>query len=233
MLIEVGTVYKMGSHSGPKNNSFNEVVFAIDAGSSRSYSGSGNTIVGLKSGSSFTKTTASFSGSGATSAYVFSGSGSILSSDNTGISAAVSRTLTCWVKFSSKAIQCVMSIGANGANTGYSLETSSTVWLFGYGNSGTASTITYDANQWYHVALVGTFVSGTTLSSSLYINGVLRQTNSNASINTTNSVFRIGNNPSGTVFLNGSVSQAKIYRKALSSNDISENFDDYRSRYGV
>ena len=223
----------MGSHIGPKNNSFNEVVFAIDAGNSRSYSGSGNTIVGLKSGSSFTKTTASFSGSGATSAYVFSGSGSILSSDNTGISAAVSRTLTCWVKFSSKAIQCVMSIGANGANTGYSLETSSTVWLFGYGNSGTASTITYDANQWYHVALVGTFVSGTTLSSSLYINGVLRQTNSNASINTTNSVFRIGNSPSGTVFLNGSVSQAKIYRKALSSNDISENFDDYRSRYGV
>ena len=223
----------MGSHSGPKNNSFNEVVFAIDAGNSRSYSGSGNTIVGLKSGSSFTKTTASFSGSGATSAYVFSGSGSILSSDNTGISAAVSRTLTCWVKFSSKAIQCVMSIGANGANTGYSLETSSTVWLFGYGNSGTASTITYDANQWYHVVLVGTFVSGTTLSSSLYINGVLRQTNSNASINTTNSVFRIGNSPSGTVFLNGSVSQAKIYRKALSSNDISENFDDYRSRYGV
>jgi hypothetical protein len=223
----------MGSHSGPKNKSFNDVVFAVDAGSTRSYTGTGNTITGLKSGTSFTKTTATFSGSGATAAYVFSGSGSILSSSNTGISAAVSRTLTCWVKFSSKAIQCVMSIGANGANTGYSLETSGTVWLFGYGNSGTASTITYDANQWYHVALVGTFVSGTTLSSSLYVNGVLRQTNSNASINTTNSVFRIGNSPSGTVFLNGSVSQAKVYRKALSSEDISENFQDYRSRYGV
>ncbi len=233
MRIEVGTVYKMGSHSGPKNKSFNDVVFAIDAGNTRSYSGTGNTVIGLKSGTSFTKTTATFSGSGATAAYVFSGSGSILSSSNTGISAAVSRTLTCWVKFSSKAIQCVMSIGANGANTGYSLETSGTVWLFGYGNSGTASTITYDANQWYHVALVGTFISGTTLSSSLYINGVLRQTNSNASINTTNSVFRIGNSPSGTVFLNGSVSQAKVYRKALSSEDISENFEDYRSRYGV
>lgn len=223
----------MGSHSGPKNKSFNDVVFAVDAGNTRSYTGTGNTITGLKSGTSFTKTTATFSGSGATAAYVFSGSGSILSSSNTGISAAVSRTLTCWVKFSSKAIQCVMSIGANGANTGYSLETSGTVWLFGYGNSGTASTITYDANQWYHVALVGTFVSGTTLSSSLYVNGVLRQTNSNASINTTNSVFRIGNSPSGTVFLNGSVSQAKVYRKALSSEDISENFEDYRSRYGV
>ena len=223
----------MGSHSGPKNNSFNEVVFAIDAGSSRSYSGTGNTIKGLKSGSNFTKTTATFSGSGATSAYVFSGSGSIISSDNTGISAAVSRTLTCWVKFSSKASQCVMSIGANGANTGYSIETTSTVWLIGYGNTGTLSATTYDANQWYHVALVGTFVSGTTLSSTLYVNGVLRFTHSNASINTTNSVFRIGNNPSGFISMNGSVSQAKIYRKALSSNDISENFDDYRSRYGV
>ena len=223
----------MGSHSGPKNNSINEVVFAIDAGNTRSFSGTGNTITGLKSGTSFALATATFSGSGSTAAYVFSGSGSILSSNNTGISAAVSRTLTCWVRFSSKATQCVLSIGANGANTGYSLETSSTVWLFGYGNSGTASTITYDANQWYHVALVGTFVSGTTLNSSLYINGVLRQTNSNASINTTNSVFRIANNPAGTLSLNGSVSQAKIYRKALSSEDISEHFEDFRSRYGV
>lgn len=233
MHIEAGTVYKMGSHSGPKNLSFDSVLFAIDAGNARSYSGSGSTVTGLKSGSSFTLSTATFSGSGATAAYVFSGSGSILSSSNTGISAAVSRSLTCWVNFSSKATQCLLSIGANGANTGYSLETSSTVWLFGYGNSGTASTITYNTGQWYHVALVGTFVSGTTLNSSLYINGTLRQTNSNASINTTNSVFRIANNPAGTLSLNGSISQAKLYNKALSSDEISEQFEDYRSRYGV
>lgn len=223
----------MGSHSGPKNLSFDSVLFAIDAGNTRSYSGSGNTVAGLKSGSSFTLSTATFSGSGATAAYVFSGSGSILSSSNTGISAAVSRSLTCWVNFSSKAIQCLLSIGANGANTGYSLETSSTVWLFGYGNSGTASTITYNTGQWYHVALVGTFVSGTTLNSSLYINGTLRQTNSNASINTTNSVFRIANNPAGTLSFNGSISQAKLYNKALSSDEISDQFENYRSRYGV
>lgn len=233
MLIEVGTVYKMGSHSGPKNSSFNDVVFAIDAGNTRSYTGTGNTVIGLKSGTSFTKTTATFSGSGATAAYVFSGSGSILSSSNTGISGAVSRTLTCWVKFSSKTTHCVMSIGANASNTGYSIETTSTVWLIGYGSTGQLSAITYDANQWYHVALVGTFVSGTTLNSTLYINGVLRYTHSNASINTTNSVFRIGNNPSGFVSMSGSVSQAKVYRKALSSEDITENFEDYRSRYGV
>lgn len=225
--------YKMGSHSGPKITSFDSVVFAIDASNTRSYSGTGNTIIGLKSGSIFTKSTATFSGSGRTAAYVFSGSGNILSSNNTGVSGAVSRTMTCWVKFSSKSSQCVMSIGANGTNTGYSLETSSTVWLFGYGNSGTASTITYNINEWYHVALVGTFVSGTTLNSSLYINGTLRQTNSNASINTTNSVFRIANNPAGTLSLNGSVSQAKVYNKALSSDDISEHFGEYRSRYGV
>ena len=233
MHIEAGTVYKMGSHSGPKNSSIDSVLFAIDAGNTRSYSGSGNTVIGLKSGSSFALSTVTFSGSGATAEYVFSGSGSILSSNNTGISAAVSRTLTCWVKFSSKATQCVLSIGANGANTGYSIETSSTVWLFGYGNSGTASTITYNISEWYHVALVGTFVSGTTLSSSLYVNGTLRQTNSNASINTTNSVFRIANNPAGTLFFNGSISQAKLYNKALSSDEISEHFQDYRSRYGV
>jgi hypothetical protein len=223
----------MGSHSGPKNSSFDSVVFAIDAANTRSYSGTGSTVFGLKSGSTFTLSTATFSGSGRTAAYVFSGSGSILSQANSGVSGAVSRTLACWVKFSSKTSQCVMSIGANGSNTGYSLETSSTVWLFGYGSSGTASTITYDINQWYHVALVGTFVSGTTLNSSLYINGELRQTNSNASINTTNTIFRIGQNPSTFLSFNGSISQAKIYNRALSSADISEHFGEYRSRYGV
>jgi hypothetical protein len=223
----------MGSHSGPKNTSIDSVIFAIDAGNIRSYSGSGNTVTGLRSGTLFSLASAAFSGSGSTAAYTFSGAGSILSQNNTGISGAVSRSLTCWVNFSSKATQCVMSIGANGANTGYSLETSSTVWLFGYGNSGTASTITYNTGQWYHVALVGTFVSGTTLNSSLYINGVLSQTNSNASINTTNSVFRIANNPAGTLSLNGSVSQAKVYNKALSSDDVSDHFNEYRSRYGV
>ena len=233
MHTEVGTVYKMGSHSGPKNLSFDSVLFAIDAANIRSYSGSGSTVTGLKSGSLFTLATAVLSGSGATAAYSFSGAGSILSSSLSGISGAVSRTLTCWVKFSSKASQCVLSIGANGANTGYSLETSSTVWLYGYGNSGVASTITYNSGQWYHVALVGTFVSGTTLNTSLYVNGVLYETNTNASINTTNTVFRIGQNPSGLLSLNGSISQAKLYNKALSSSDVNDHFNEYRSRYGV
>lgn len=223
----------MGSHNGPKNTSFDSVVFAVDAGNTRSYSGTGNTIIGLKTGSTFTLSTGTFSGSGRTAAYTFANSGSILSSDNSGVSGAISRTLTCWVRFSAKATGCVMSIGANGSNTGYSVETSSTVWLFGYGSSGTASTITYNINEWYHVALVGTFVSGTTLNSSLYINGTLRQTNSNASINTTDTVFRLARNPSGTVGLQGSISQAKIYKKALSADDISEHFGEYRSRYGV
>ena len=44
MHKEVGTVYKMGSHSGPKNLSFDSVVFAVDAANTRSYSGSGNTV---------------------------------------------------------------------------------------------------------------------------------------------------------------------------------------------
>jgi len=66
---------------------------------------------------------------------------------------------------------------------------------FGIWNNGSnasavlCTTPTVTTGQWYHVALVGAFVSGTTLNSSLYINGELRQTNSNASINTTNTCF--------------------------------------------
>jgi hypothetical protein len=219
----------MGVGNGPKIEGFDSLFGSIDAANLRSVSGS--TIKNTLSGNTATSTGISIVNSSGASYISFGGAGIVTSFSNTGISGANSRTLSAWVKFTSKALQSVMSVGANGAGTGFGLETSSTVWNLSIGNSGTATTLTYDANVWYHVAYVGEFLTSNSITSKLYINGVLRYNASTASINTTDSPFYLGTNPARTLRLNGFISQAKIYKKALSEREITKNYNAMKGRY--
>ena len=219
----------MGVGNGPKIEGFDSLFGSIDAANIRSVSGS--TIKNTFSGNTATSTGISIVNSSGASYISFGGAGIVTSFSNTGISGANSRTLSAWVKFTSKAVQSVMSVGANGAGTGFGLETSSTVWNLSIGNSGIATTLTYDANVWYHVAYVGEFLTSNSITSKLYINGVLRYNASTASINTTNSPFYLGTNPARTLRLNGFISQAKIYKKALSEREITKNYNAMKGRY--
>ena len=219
----------MGVGNGPKIEGFDSLFGSIDAANIRSVSGS--TIKNTFSGNTATSTGISIVNSSGASYISFGGAGIVTSFSNTGISGANSRTLSAWVKFTSKAVQSVMSVGANGAGTGFGLETSSTVWNLSIGNSGIATTLTYDANVWYHVAYVGEFLTSNSITSKLYINGVLRYNASTASINTTDSPFYLGTNPARTLRLNGFISQAKIYKKALSEREITKNYNAMKGRY--
>ena len=219
----------MGVGNGPRIEGFDSLFGSVDAVNIRSISGS--TIKNSVSGNTATSTGISIVNSSGASYISFGGAGIVTSFSNTGITGANSRTLTAWVKFTSKAVQSVMSVGANGAGTGFGIETSSTVWNLSIGNSGVATTLTYDANVWYHVAYIGEFLTSNSITSKLYINGVLRYNASTASINTTNSPFYLGTNPARTLRLNGYISQAKVYKKALSEREITKNYNAIKSRY--
>ncbi len=219
----------MGVGNGPKLEGFDSLFGNVDAANIRSVSGS--TITNTLTGNATLSTGVSIVSSGGASYINFGGAGVVTSFSNTGISGANSRTLAAWVRFTSKATQSVMSIGANGAGTGFGLETSSTVWNLSIGNSGTATTLTYDANVWYHVAYVGEFLTSNSITSRLYINGVLRYSAATASINTTNSPFYLGTNPSRLLRLNGFISQARVYKKALSTREISRNYEAFKGGY--
>jgi hypothetical protein len=162
-----------------------------------------------------------------------SGAGNITSSSNVGISGANSRTLSCWVYFTSKTIQSLMCIGVNGAGTGWGIETSSTIFSLSKGNSGTVTTITYNTGQWYNVVYVGQNLSANSLTISLYINGSLQYSGTDTSINTTNSTLKIGTSNSGSLAFNGRISQAKVYNKALSAREIKKNYDGFKSKFGL
>jgi len=83
-----------------------------------------------------------------------------------------------------------------------------------------------NVGQWYML----TGVQGTTLD--IYINGVLGQSlASNVNV-TTNNVI-LGAWQSGSRPLTGNIAQASIYNRALTADEISQNFNATRGRYGV
>ncbi len=222
----------MGSGIGPIGQALENVVVRIDALSTKSYSGSGNTINSLVKDDQLNSSGVTFISSGGESVFVFGGSGFVTSGKNTGVSGTQSRSMAAWVKFGRKAIQGVMCAGANGAGTGMALETSSTVWNLGRGNTGTATTVTYNANQWYYAVYVSEFITGTTHNVKLYINGGLAHTAIATSINLTNSTLKIGCNNSGTG-MSGHVARVNFYNKALSLREIQKNYQNYRKRFGL
>lgn len=219
----------MGVGNGPKLEGFDSLFGSVDAANIRSVTGS--TVKNSFTGNNTLSSGISIVQASGASYISFGGAGIVTSFSNTGITGANSRTLSAWVKFTSKATQAVMSVGANGSGTGFGLETTSTVWALTIGNTGTATTLTYDANVWYNVAYVGEFLSGSSITSKLYINGVIRYSATTASINTTNSPFYLGTNPARTLRLNGYISQARIYKKALSTREIEKNYDAFKGRY--
>jgi len=222
----------MGSSVGPLGQALENVVVRIDAMNVQSYTGTGNTINSLIAADILNTSGVTFISAKGETTFVFGGSGFVTSGKNTGVSGASSRTMAAWVRFGRKSSQGVMSTGANGAGTGMALATSSTVWLLSYGNSGAATTITYNTHQWYYAVYVSELTSGSTHNIKLYINGGLAHTAIASSINLTNNSLRIGCDNSG-FGVSGQIARVNFYNKALSLKEIQKNYQNYKSRYGL
>lgn len=222
----------MGGGVGPKGQGIESIVARVDAASLRSYAGSGITINSTLGTQSFNSAGVTYISNKGESVFVFASSGFVTSATTTGVTGAQSRTMTAWVRPGKKASQGVMSAGANGAGTGMALATSSTVWLMGYGSSGSATTITYNPHQWYFVSYVSELISGSTHRLKFYVNGGLAHTAVVSSINLTNSTLRIGCDNSGFGF-SGQIARTNFYKKALSNDEIKKSYWNYKNRYGL
>lgn len=89
------------------------------------------------------------------------------------------------------------------------------------------------AGTWYHV--VATFASGTAKG---YINGAFSAETTSFGITTmpavASSYLTIGNNhPGGDEMLNGRVGLVRVYNRVLSLQEVRQNFNASRGRYGV
>jgi len=222
----------MGTNNGPIGQGLENVRIRVDVFDSNSYSGTGNTLQSTITQQSLSSSSIGFTRVGSERALVFNGAGFVTSFNNTGVSGTQSRSMSCWVKFGSKASQGCVATGANGAGTGMAIATTSTVFLLATGNSGILTTITYNQNQWYHLFYVSEFVTGSTHRLKFYVNGGIAHSTVASSINLTNSPLRIGMDMSG-FGMSGQIARVNFYDKALSDREIFKTFVNYRSRFGL
>ena len=98
-----------------------------------------------------------------------------------------------------------------------------------YGTTKTYSTTIPQQGQWYNA--VATY-DGT--DSKIYVDGILETTNTVASSWGTSSMnLSIGSHGTSapTEFFDGNISQPRIYNRALSQSEITQNYNAMKSRY--
>ena len=123
-----------------------------------------------------------------------------------------------------------------GNTKSYNAGISTTAWndLSGNGNDGTlvngvVSTFQVGDGTWHHI--VG---SNDTVTSKLYIDGVLNNSVSQVGLATVQSNISIGYwQSAATRYLNGNIAQVSIYNRALTASEIQQNFNALRGRFGI
>jgi hypothetical protein len=166
--------------------------------------------------------------------FSFNGSTSNCTMPNNTIFDTQTPTVEAWVR-PSTLTQNGFIFEKGSVNTQYSLffEGSSIVWRHasaagGYTNL-TTPTSALTVNQWNHI--VGTFQSGTRR---IYINGNLVASDAQVQTIATNAGGQtIGMYNSGGYYYNGSIGIVRVYNRTLTANEVRQNFEALRSRYGI
>lgn len=234
------------------------LIFYLDAANTRSYSGSGLTVNGLVgiggtliNGVGFTT---SNSGS-----FFFDGTNDYISTGNIDLSTTNKITVSCWVKIlnyrevsNSSNIVFEFSSNFNSSSTGFvaAFADGSAVYssLFpialgvrgnsGYDLAAFSKTLVNDL-AWHN----WTCIFDKSLSSGneniLYIDGILRTSILNPmtadnSNNFASDKLYIGNRGDGNnIAGNANISDFKIYNRALTAQEIIQNFNATKRRYGL
>ena len=218
------------SASGGPNISEDGLVLILDAANVKSYPGSGTTWndVSGNSNSGSLINGPTFDG-GNLGSIVFDGS-------NDYVQTNINRSFT--------AMTLMGFIKRNGAQvdyTGifYSRGTSITGISFystnnlGYTWNGAVNTYTFNSNllvpnnTWCMVAM-----SVTSTAATLYVN-TSSATNTVSHTSTTIDDLKLGQDDFGSRFMNGNIANVMMYNRALSPQEILQNFNATRSRFGV
>ena len=226
----------MGIFRGP-NIVTDGLVFALDPGSERCYPGTGtatyniinNATGSLANGASYV----SINGG----AFDFDGTDDFISfPDDTNLN---NQTLTMesWVQFDSTLFQDAFLFEKGQVNTQYStfLTTGATLifrtWSLSTVDLYLGMTTYTSAGLWTHITC--TYGAG---AKYIYVNGVLRATLTGLTgtipTNTTG-LFLGAYGPGNGYFMDGKIAVSRVYNKALTQAEVSQNFNAQKSRFGL
>ena len=109
-------------------------------------------------------------------------------------------------------------------------------WYF-YSNDCRVTTNLFVANTWYHIGLTYSGGGATSTNKKLYVNGANVPFNTSGSANlniATNATLNIGRDgPRNTAYFNGKIANFKIYNRALTAQEIQQNYNATKSRFGL
>jgi len=233
----------MGFYRGP-NIVTDGLALAVDAGSERSYPGSGTTVDSLIGSHVGTLTNGVGFSSSNGGVFDFDGADDYISIPNsTALENASNLTLEAWVNTDSNTTNYlgIIGKGTSDANEAYCIVISpgNGVIYMDVGQSGgpyVAPSYTFTTNTWYHI--VGTHERTSGLSTlKVYVNGVLQPATVIGPFNTPNTntaPVTIGTRfVSGGAPWAGEISLARIYTQTLSSAEVLQNFNAQKSRFGL
>lgn len=214
----------------------------LDAASAKSYPGTGTSWYDVSgNGNHGTLTNSPTYSAVNGGVFVFDGTDKFANVGNPAIlNTTTAITIDSWVKLAvinTRMIYCGKGNGQSDATTQYWLEVNASnvpyfyISIGGLGKPLTMSTFTIQAGIWYNI--VGTY-DGTIVRG--YVNNVPNQTTISyaGSITTTVFPYSVGKLSNYTgLYLNGSIGVSRIYNRALSAAEISQNFNALRGRYGV
>jgi len=210
----------------------------LDAGNAASYSGSGTTWTDLSTNTNNATLTGSpaFTSSGANSYFSFNGSGTQLASTATGKYNQTYTGKTVFIVARLTAIttgtyRCMFgtATGTRNFNT-YIYSPSAGVYQIHYstgGGGGVSNNLSITTNQW--------FVAAVTQTASLityYLNGQPVGTNTGQTLSQWSSNGN-ENVAYGDNYWYGDIPVVAVYGRALTSDQIQQNYNSLRGRYGL
>jgi hypothetical protein len=219
----------MGAFGGPDIIT-DGLVFSVDAGSERSYSGSGTTWTNLgSSGSNVALTNGPVFNAANGGYFEFDGTDDYAYSPDNSFDITGNVTINSWIRHDGTG-SIVGNYMSNSTNFGYRMRrngaSGSQLWLYASGNSVSGGAI-YD-DIWYMVT--GVF-SSTGLRA--YINGVLVGSNTTAYSSSFGGSFFIGAYAVGSEIFGGDIASAQVYSSALTASEVLQNFNAQKTRFGL
>jgi hypothetical protein len=233
----------MSNNYGPKIVT-DGLVLCLDAADQNSYSGSGNTWTDLSgNGNNGTLTNGTTFSNANNGVFSFDGvNDSIQGPNSSSLMVTTNFTLSVWVKRTvdqSREQVLLAKNGEAGPWVGWELmfSTSNTIGLWTSGSAGSGwDYFSYSVTNldWNNITVTFSGTSGGTGTALLYINGEYVASIQNKKTPGTPSlrVFEIGK-IRNTRYLSGKISQAQIYNKTLTEQQIQQNYNATKGRFGL
>jgi hypothetical protein len=223
------------------------LVMYLDAANTRSYSGSGNTANGLIGGIGGTLVNGVGFGSTNNGSFIFDGTNDYIDIPSTTLLNSTTFSLSFWINnnaFNGLYVTGAVSNGlytlfGTGSNYQGFTNTFSGAIQIGL-NSNSVATVNesnFLLNNWYHyVAVYDGSGVGNSGKFKIFINAVQKTLTYDALMPSTpyNSGFttKLGYAPgSGYPYFNGNISQVQLYNRALTQQEISQNYNATKMRY--